>query len=76
MNIPNSKMRIFQVRWLAVVAITVLGMNERIFGIGPCTLKEMGLDGDSTISMLRGKAKRMIEEIDWKGRDYEGTSDV
>ena len=52
-------------------AHTVLGLNEKIFGIEPCTLKEMALDGDPTISMLRGKAKRMIEDIDWKHRDYK-----
>ena len=52
-------------------AHTVLGMNERVFGIEPCTLEELGLDGDVTVSMLRDKAKRLIAEIDWKGRDYQ-----
>jgi hypothetical protein len=52
-------------------AHTVLGMNERVFTIGQCTLRELGLDGDSSVSKLRDKSKRLIEDIDWKNRDYK-----
>lgn len=51
-------------------AVTVLGLNVRVFDIGACSLKEFGLGGDLMVKEIRGEAKELIRDIDWKGRDY------
>jgi hypothetical protein len=62
-------------------ASTVLGLNLRVFGIGPCTVEELGLDpaelglkGDEVnlpVAEIRGQAKEAIETIVYPGRDFK-----